>query len=67
MWMRNEGGGRWAGCEIAGPAGIKFDRIELLDLDADGDTDVLACEERAKNTRGEKSGLGVFWYENPFR
>ena len=43
--------------DIAGPQGIKFDRIELLDLDMDGDLDVMTCEER-KN-------LGVFWYENP--
>lgn len=43
--------------DIGGPEGIKFDRIELLDLDADGDLDLLTCEERDQ--------LGVFWYENP--
>ena len=37
--------------------GIKFDRLELLDLDRDGDLDILTCEER--------QGLGVVWYENP--
>ncbi|MEM9282855.1 MAG: VCBS repeat-containing protein [Verrucomicrobiota bacterium] len=42
---------------ISGPEGIKFDRIELLDLDADGDLDIITCEER--------KGLGVIWYENP--
>jgi len=47
----------WRGHEISGPAGIKFDLLELLDLDGDGDPDVLACEE-AQN-------LGVIWYENP--
>ena len=67
MWIRNEGCDKWSGREIAGGAGIKFDRIELLDLDADGDSDVLACEERGKNTKGKKGGLGVFWYENPFK
>ncbi len=51
----------WQGHEISGPAGIKFDRIELLDLDGDGDLDVLTCEERHNNR-----GLGVIWYENPF-
>ena len=43
--------------DIAGPQGIKFDRIELLDLDLDGDLDVMTCEER--------ENLGVVWYENP--
>jgi hypothetical protein len=45
--------------DISGPEGTKFDRLELLDLDADGDLDVLTTEER--------DGLGVFWYENPAR
>ena len=45
--------------EISGPRGIKFDRVELIDLDHDGDLDVLTCEER--------HNLGVFWYENPAR
>lgn len=53
-------GANWQGHEISGPAGIKFDRIELLDLDADGDLDVLTCEERHND-----KGLGVIWYENP--
>ncbi|MEX2581276.1 MAG: VCBS repeat-containing protein [Verrucomicrobiales bacterium] len=42
---------------VSGPEGVKFDRIELLDLDGDGDLDILTCEER--------DGLGVVWYENP--
>jgi len=49
--------GRWQDHEISGPAGVKFDRLELLDLDGDGDLDVLTCEER--------DDLGVIWYENP--
>ena len=40
------------------PDGIKHDLVELLDLDGDGDPDVLTCEE-TKN-------LGVFGY-NPAR
>jgi hypothetical protein len=52
--------GAWQDHEISGPDGIKYDRIELLDLDADGDLDVLTCEERH-----EDRGLGVIWYENP--
>lgn len=39
--------------------GIKFDLIQLLDLDGDGDLDLLTCEER--------DNLGVIWYENPAR
>ncbi len=51
---------QWVVNEVSGPVGIKYDRIELLDLDGDGDLDVLTCEERH-----EGKGLGVFWYENP--
>lgn len=44
---------------ISGAEGIKYDLIQLVDLDDDGDLDVITCEERAN--------LGVFWYENPTR
>jgi hypothetical protein len=43
---------------ISGREGRKFDRVELVDLDGDGDLDVLTTEEVAH--------LGVIWYENPF-
>jgi hypothetical protein len=42
---------------ISGPVGVKFDLLQLMDVDQDGDLDVLTCEERAN--------LGVVWYENP--
>ncbi|MCA9215521.1 MAG: VCBS repeat-containing protein [Planctomycetales bacterium] len=45
--------------DIAGELGVKYDRVELLDLDADGDLDIVTCEER--------DGLGVVWYENQLR
>lgn len=48
----------WSAYDISGTEGKKFDRIELIDLDGDGDLDVLTCEE-AEN-------LGVIWYENPY-
>ncbi len=49
---------QWSFNDISGSTtGIKFDRIELLDLDRDGDLDLLTCEER--------DNLGVIWYENP--
>ncbi len=53
---------RWVAHQISGKAeGIKYDRIEMLDLDDDGDVDLLTCEEREGGV-----GLGVIWYENPF-
>lgn len=49
----------WDHHEISGAEGIKFDRIELLDIDGDSDLDVLTSEET--------TNLGVIWYENPLR
>ena len=49
----------WSGHEISGPSGVKFDLVKLIDLDGDGDLDVLTCEE--------VDNLGVFWFENPAR
>lgn len=43
--------------DISGAPGTKFDLLQLLDLDGDGDLDVVTCEET--------ENLGVFWYENP--
>lgn len=46
---------------ISGIHNAKYDRVELMDVDRDGDLDVLICEENY----GEKSeGLGIIWYEN---
>ncbi|MEW4454953.1 VCBS repeat-containing protein [Bremerella sp. JC817] len=51
---------RWSLSDISGTTeGIKFDLLQLVDLDQDGDLDVLTCEER--------DNLGVIWYENPSR
>ena len=51
--------GEWQPHDIGGPKGLKYDRIELVDLDGDGDLDLLTCEERDFNA--------VLWYENPHR
>ena len=49
----------WNPVAIASEEGIKFDRIELIDVDQDGDLDLMTCEERDQ--------LGVIWYENPMK
>jgi hypothetical protein len=49
----------WDARDISGLEGNKFDLVQTLDLDADGDLDILACEER--------DNLGVVWYENKVR
>ena len=58
-WFDREASSGWKMHDIAGAPGTKFDRMELVDLDGDGDLDVITCEE-AEN-------LGVIWYENPAR
>jgi hypothetical protein len=65
VWMAGRMGlarGDWQVREISGqarPPGMKLDDLQLLDLDADGDLDVLTTEER--------TGWGVVWFENPSR
>ena len=57
-WKENLGDG-WKDHPISDLSGRKFDRFEMIDLDGDGDLDLLTCEE--------VHDLGVFWYENPTR
>ncbi len=54
-----EGETAYLAWDISGASGTKFDLVKLLDVDGDGDLDVVTCEE--------KENLGVFWYENPAR
>lgn len=49
----------WVDHTISDQHGRKFDRLEMIDLDGDGDLDLVTCEER--------DNLGVIWYENPTR
>ena len=42
LWLE---GPDWTPHDISGPDGIIFDRIEIFDIDTDGDEDVLTCEE----------------------
>ena len=44
--------------EVSGTLGAKFDNLELIDLDADGDLDIVTSEETDQ--------LGVIFYENPY-
>jgi len=64
VWMSRTGPGHdeWQTHEVsgfAGPKGLKLDDVQVLDLDADGDLDLLTTEER--------TGWGVVWFENPTR
>lgn len=47
---------------ISGVHRAKYDKVVLIDIDKDGDLDVLICEE---NYGDNSEGLGVIWYENP--
>lgn len=70
FWMSHPGdpeASRWQATSISGPEGFIYDLIQLVDLDGDGDLDVLTLEEKgpylAQGYRGRE--LGVVWYENP--
>ncbi|WP_236977399.1 FG-GAP repeat domain-containing protein [Membranihabitans maritimus] len=52
----------WIFEKISAKKGRKFDLVTLLDLDGDGDLDVLTNDENE-----EDDGLGVVWYENPIK
>ena len=57
VWLEQLPGSPWRQHTLGGPEGHKYDLIQKLDLDNDGDLDIITCEERDQ--------LGVVWYENP--
>ncbi len=60
LWFSHDGSpftGRWTSHPLSGPEGVKYDGVSFVDLDGDGDLDVITTEETAN--------LGVIWYENP--
>jgi hypothetical protein len=60
MWLSRDGPGHdsaWTAHQLSGGDGVKHDLVALLDLDGDGDQDVITTEE--------SQDLGVIWYENP--
>ncbi|MDZ4290152.1 MAG: FG-GAP-like repeat-containing protein, partial [Prosthecobacter sp.] len=59
VWLEQQKNAAWKQHPLGGPEGLKFDLMQLQDLDKDGDLDVMTCEERDQ--------LGVVWYENPSR
>lgn len=58
MYLRKQANG-WTAVPVSGFPGIKYDLVEVADLDKDGDPDIITSEER--------SNLGVIWFENPAR
>lgn len=64
VWLENGGspiGHEWQVHNVSGPLGIKFDRVAPVDVDGDGDLDIITTEEKVDDGRG----IEGIWYENP--
>jgi hypothetical protein len=59
----------WRAHSINGGEGFIFDLLQLVDVDGDGDLDVITEEEKGPYLASGYVGreLGVIWYENPAR
>jgi hypothetical protein len=65
VWLEHGGdptAGQWLIHDISGPDGSKFDLAQMVDLDGDGDLDLITTDE---GQGAGDFGLGVVWYENP--
>jgi hypothetical protein len=58
MYLKRQGE-TWRAFPVSGSPGVKYDLVEVADLDKDGDLDIITCEET--------TNLGVIWFENPLR
>ena len=59
VWLEQTKEGSWIQHRVDGPEGVKYDLMQTIDLDGDGDLDFVTTEERDQ--------LGVIWFENPSR
>jgi hypothetical protein len=65
VWLRNPGNPTqlvWDSFDVSGPEGVKFDLTPLIDLDGDGDLDIISTDE---NDNAAGPALGIVWFENP--
>jgi hypothetical protein len=71
VWLENSGTPTspiWTRHEIGGAdEGIKYDNHVWVDLDGDGDLDMVTSEQHEDTALpvGVGPGLGLIWYENP--
>lgn len=65
LWLRGDGSGGWQRGEVSGVDGVKYDNLELVDIDGDGDLDIVTSEQGMAGVTPPSDKLGVVWYENP--
>lgn len=62
LWLR---GPTWERGEVSGIDGVKYDNLELFDVDGDGDLDIITSEQGIAGITPAADKLGILWYENP--